>query len=419
MTTTLANLRKGLLQETGVYYSSTTTGDGAATTNVTDASLADLIASPSANQWVLITSGTYAQEDRRVSSYTAGTITVNRAYSGTIASGVTYELMPYEPSRVTDALNYARLSAYPYVHRLLDDETLFTQENQMRYTIPSTIKDVHQVYTVSHVSSSIDENLLGDDGEFEDWTSTSNPDNWTAATNLTLSEITDDDFVRHGDSACKCVANTSAGYHTYSVSTYASYGGMKLSYVEDVYCLESDRVRVGIYDGTTTTYSSYHGGNGWERLTVTAEIGSSPSELTVGVYNAAGTAHTFYRDEAILTINTRPVYQRGYELRLWKQKGNVLEFLSPPTVGQIRVLGTGYLSSVTHGTDTGTMEADDPQTFILYAEAMLYLLRQRDYRAPAQTQEWTERQLAKWMAESERRKHKFGMTIPATIRSDF
>ena len=153
-------------------------------------------------------------------------------------------------------------------------------------------------------------------------------------------------------------------------------------------------------------------------MTVSATIGASPSEITVGVQNAAGTAHTFYRDEAVLTIGTRAVFERGTPVTNWRQIDRVLELPYYPSEGrQLRIIGTGLLSSVTLETDE--MEIDDPQTRILYADAILYLLRQGDYRSPAQSQEWTERQMAKWEREGVKRRALHAMPPIPTNRSDF
>lgn len=74
-------------------------------------------------------------------------------------------------------------------------------------------------------------------------------------------------------------------------------------------------VRVGLYDGVGTTYSSYHSGSatggadadGWEWLTVTRALDSAASELALRVVGAAGTV--FYVDAA----HARP----GYLAPLW------------------------------------------------------------------------------------------------------
>lgn len=98
-------------------------------------------------------------------------------------------------------------------------------------------------------------------------------------------------------------------------------------------------VRVGLYDGVGTTYSSYHSGSatggpdadGWEWLTVTRALNASASELALRVVGAAATV--FYVDAG----HARP----GYLAPLWWA----------PEPGQIVTLGWTYQGTLATGTE--------------------------------------------------------------------
>lgn len=413
MSTTKTNLRKGMMEEIGERWASTATGG--TTVTVVDATQADLIDEPSSNQWVLMTGGTYDTVARRIASYSAGTTTVNRSFGGSIVSTDTYEKLPFKPSLITDALNNARITAYPHVYRYLDLSSRTFAENQHEYGIPTAIEHVKQVYLESFVGGDVEENLLTN-GDFED-TSGTFPTGWDTPTNITASSETDEDFVLEGDTACQCLGTTSAGSMYQSMTTYANYAGMRMSLRLYVYCETADHVEASIYDSAATTGTA-HTGKGWEWISVSYDMPASPSALKAGWTTEAGTAVTFYVKHAILTIGRRPVKGSSQLLRNWRQHDRVIEFPSSWSAGsQIRMIGTGFLSSISAETDE--MEVDYPQTEILYADAILYLLRQGVYRGPAQSQDGLIKSIGFWEGEAHRRRQRHGMGFIATNRSDF
>lgn len=76
-----------------------------------------------------------------------------------------------------------------------------------------------------------------------------------------------------------------------------SLAGEQVGFTAKVTTSTASQCRVAIYDGSTTTYSSYHtGSGGMETLTVTATLGASATQCTFRIYvEADGTA---YVDEA-------------------------------------------------------------------------------------------------------------------------
>ena len=93
MSTTLENAMLELSEQIGDDFSSTTTSGGSSTTLV-DTTLkaypADWIDATSTLMWDRITSGTYDEEERRISSLAIATGTLTTiAHGGAIASAVT------------------------------------------------------------------------------------------------------------------------------------------------------------------------------------------------------------------------------------------------------------------------------------------------------------------------------------------
>ena len=129
MTTTLANARKQLSKEIGDYWDSTSTSSGSSTTIV------DTALKAKANDWIsdapqemydLVTSGTYVDEERKISSLdnTTGTLTT-LAHGGTIASGVTYEVHRlFSASEKRRALITAAQTAFPSIFNPVRDISL-------------------------------------------------------------------------------------------------------------------------------------------------------------------------------------------------------------------------------------------------------------------------------------------------------
>lgn len=76
--------------------------------------------------FLLCTSGTNSGENRPVSDYdgtgTRGTVTVSRAFTGQVASGVSYELLRYSPDDYMAAVNLAIWQLYRKLYRMVYNE---------------------------------------------------------------------------------------------------------------------------------------------------------------------------------------------------------------------------------------------------------------------------------------------------------
>lgn len=390
MTKTYLQLRTGLSERLGDWFSGTV--DSGNTLSLADTELRDRGRKPAAGEWVLVVtvaSGSNALEIRRIDTFAEddSMITWKRAMASSMASTDTYEIHRFHPDDIKRAINAARISAFPEIRQEVDDETLYTREGLRRYALPSSIAGCPlQVYLGSHTEEVEDELLENEN--FEEWDSSSDPADWGDATALTLAQ--ESTFVWEGTYSCKCTATTSAGTLPQSISDPTDYAGQELTFSARIYCETASRVKVAIYDGTTETASTdYHGGGGWEQMSVTALMPSAPTEVTVRVTNAAGTAHVFYVDGSchLWAAKRRP--SGSYDLLLnWDIVNSVLTFpYSVASERPLRLVGLGYLSSVSAEADE--MEIDDPQTEILYAEAACYLYRQlqstQPLSAPAQS----------------------------------
>ena len=127
MSTTILNCEVELSKQLGDYWSSTTTSSGSNTTLVDTALMAK------ENDWVndldpcydMITSGTYDEQERKVSSLdnSGGTLTM-LAHGGTIASSVTYRIHRlFSASDKRTALVHSAKKAFPHIHKPIWDET--------------------------------------------------------------------------------------------------------------------------------------------------------------------------------------------------------------------------------------------------------------------------------------------------------
>ena len=151
-------------------------------------------------------------------------------------------------------------------------------------------------------------------------------------------------------------------------------------------------------------------------MEVSYNVPASPTLLKGGVTCLAGTAITFYIDEAVLTISDMPVSTPGDQQWHWRQVGDVLEFINytPPAFRPIRLIGTGYLSSVS--SDTDTMEVDPPQTDILYAGALTYLYKQLMSGSGSLNMPAVTEKLGEWLGFYEFYKRTKAVSIPTMIR---
>jgi hypothetical protein len=138
------------------------------------------------------------------------------------------------------------------------------------------------------------------------------------------------------------------------------------------------------------TDSSAHGGTGWERLTVSTNVGEATT-VSVGVAVAAGTAFSVYVDEAVLVMGQSEVIEPPWEPLLnWRwtgpvagaSNGGLLEFpYDLPEKRRLRVIARDVISSVSG--EASTVEVDSHRLEPLYAKTRAMLCGEAKLTGPA------------------------------------
>jgi hypothetical protein len=186
-------------------------------------------------------------------------------------------------------------------------------------------------------------NLLGDPG-FEDWnietsfagigTDSAINDYWIFAkaggTPPTVT-IAREGTTKHTGSYSLSLEVTGAGSGDSYARVYQEaakpdrLANQTMIFGAEVYASTSNKVRLAIYDGTTTSYSSYHSGTpGWEKLSVQYTLPASPSRLVVWLeVNPSDFTGTVYLDSTYLyvvpsAINSAAVAQLDFSSRIMR-----------------------------------------------------------------------------------------------------
>lgn len=290
MSTSLATLRQALSVDIGdtIFGScaSTTTSSGSSTT-IVDTALTPLppdFFRPGGSElpsWFKLTSGTYSGETRAFSSISTSTVTVSVAYSGTVASAVTYEIHRLcHPDLKDKVIQLACYDVFPYL------------------------------YTLSDTSTFMFGNWLID-GHMDDWSSSSALTYWTASsTTLTRTSNT----IYGGTYVC--ALSTATGYVGQSATNnpdLLQLASKTVTFRARVYATTASQVRLAVYDSVTgLTYSDYHGGTGWEWLeTDPVTIADHPSDVAFRVYYAS-IATTAYVTDCCVTGPEKYEYDISY-----------------------------------------------------------------------------------------------------------
>lgn len=135
-------------------------------------------------------------------------------------------------------------------------------------------------------------------GSFENWEHGSNlpPDSWilSGAGATVEREAT---IVQHGLYSLKLTrfgTDCNISQNIYSRYGMTYFNSRTVILGAWVYCDTAHRARLRIYDGSTTTYSSYHTGNStWQWLTVSVTLGATPSEVSGGLQLDTSNAQAF------------------------------------------------------------------------------------------------------------------------------
>ena len=415
MTTSLETLLGDLSKQIGDYWASAATSGGSSTIIV------DTALKAKANDWISdapqemydrITSLTYDEEERKISSLdnSDGTLTT-LAHGGTIATATTYEIhRMFSASEKRRALVYAARQGFPYIfERIIDDSK--TVGNWLR------------------------------NGCVEIWTVSTWPASF-AVSALTCAKNTTAPYFSRGLSSAKLTG--SAGYlyqSTTEVSELIELAGQSLTFTAEVWSDTASDTRLSIYDGTTTTYSSYHtGGDTREKLTVSATIATSPSQVRFAIHRgASSTAYTddwrvygpirdkvYIGDIGLAQDKPHRVSQAAdaaihnepwHLLHKYRVQDGWLYLHEGSANCRLRLEGIGYLNFLVSGAVStawaAVIDINSPQTEILVAEAIMYLYTQMILpNFTSGDRESFVEILNYWASELNRRRAKFGMPAP-------
>ena len=427
MSTSLLNCAILLSREIGDYWESTSSGTGSTVTVVDSA----LIAKP--NDWItdvtydLITSGSNNGEERKVSTtslLTSGTYIVGTHGTTTFGS-VTYQLHRlFEPSEKRRALITAAANIFGVCYDLVWDESVVSG---------NWIKD----------------------GSFERWSNGTSLTNWSASAIVATQGSAAGLFKHGGYSALLTgtLGSVSQGIAQFEDLKYLA--GKNVLFSAQGWCNTASCLRLSVYDGTTRTYSSYHGGgSAWtqdnprnDSFYVQANLSYNPTEVTFQVHHeiAGGTSYiddarviSGYRDRLFIRqlglakdqpsqIFIEPTYysqqEPWLEIHDWEvdEDGYLHLPTSVPNDYRLRIVGKQYLDFLASGTAStawaATINLDAPQTEILAAEAAVYLytwMSMPNYESG--TREDYQGMIGYWKEEAKRRKAKFGMTpLPSVV----
>ncbi len=422
MSTTLSAARVELSKQLGDYLAGTVTTSGDKTSLI-DSELkqyhADWI-----NDWTwdFMTGTTNEGEERRIDSLlvSSGDCTLVTAHTASVVAPSTYEI--HRLFRATEkrrSLIYAARAAFPWIHEKIWDESI------------------------------VSGNWLKD-GSFEIWTGLTALDHWTT-TNSTLTKTSTAGLFRHGGYSCKLSASIGNIKQTISNWDDLKYlAGKSVTFTVQGYCSTASALRIAIYDGTTTTHSSFRTAeSAWtedsDPLSVTAKIQDNPTAIEFHIL--LDKANDAYVDDArVICSGTQPrlfienlglaqemphqvfIESTNYSLyEPWTlihnavfdtENGYLYLPDNVPDDYRLRIKGIGYLDFLASGVSstawTATINIDAPQTDILIARAALYLYTEMAMPnfSSGDRKDYQE-MMGFWKGELRERIGKHGMPIPS------
>lgn len=332
--------------------------------------------------WALVTSGNNDGELRRVartSGYDASTttLTVTRAFSNQVASGVTVELHRNDPRVKHAAINRALQHVHPHIHRRITNETLI-----------------------------VDSILLN--GDFENTTSGAF-DNWSETGSPTVTVETTTVF--HGTNSAKVVASGATEGLEQDRTTAINLqeiAGKNITFKMRVWTATASAATIRINFGSATSESDAHDGDSsWRLLNKTVAVPTDATQVVVELRVTAG--NTAYFDTGWLEIG--PVYEYTVPNAMrtvnhveqqadeddpdgpyWK-----IDHLWPGRI--LRLRGTGPLSTLS--ADTDTSEVDEDQQQIISAVATAIAFGMLAAQSAIDDRQRLQQEEAKWMRTGE------------------
>ena len=401
-TTSRPRLRDLFSNAVGFWFGSTTTGAGAiGGTTAVDTGIQRFDTVRLVDKWLLITSGTAIGEARRISTVSASTITVGLAYSAQIASGVTYEVMTYDPDISHAALEQAIRLSYPKLYLPLRNETLIV------------------------------DNLLAnpdfETGTFTSWVNIGTPTN-AANTNRVI----------HGAQSASITASGATEgieQNLLNALDFTDYAGKTLHARAWLLATVASAGRMRVtFDGTTYTNGPFHSGDDdWEgpnthlidvTIPASATEATLSFEVTDGNVLLVDLAAAWVDPLTRYTVPTAFVYGPHLvrqQARRLEPQGDYLPLGpgNPPRAGHLLQLeGMGRLTVPT--TETTSVEVDENQAEYIVALAAVSFFRTLMGTDRAQA-DFYAGQVAYWQEEANRlgRQPGIAMTPLSAHRHDY
>jgi hypothetical protein len=325
---------------------------------------------------------------RRVEDYASATgqLTVAGANLLSEDEHVTCDLYnTFHPDDYKRAYNRARQAVFPRLAAHKDHKGIITDGDTLKYTVPSTIRQIDRVSLGQAVLASHGQNLLTDGG-FEDWSSATALTNWTLTeTGGSTSTVNQETSTTGPTNHMVLTGNYSARLYvpdrvTTLLETLTPSVGTQMAEVSMsayVYCRVASSITLSL-DGNHNT-SNYHGGTGWELLQYNTTLDINDSSFTAGFY-VIGTsvASTSYIDRAVVWAGPLSAPESMWDVV------NGWEWI-PPLDGAsdgrprdhevLRLNGRNLLSSVS--ADTDTIELDGELLDPLYMKCRQFLCEEK------------------------------------------
>lgn len=380
-----STLRPMVSRNAGFFYSSSATSDGnAGGTTVVDTTIARFDTNLLTNKWLYLTSGAASGEAQRIASVSSSTITLAVAVSVKVLSGVTYEIMSYDPLEVHQSLLTAIRQLYPTLYLPIFDETI--------------------------VVDNLVANFDFETGTFTSWSSVGSP---------TLTANTS--YFVHGSQSANIAGAAGVGMSQNLITAARGFQGINEASKKTLHvrgwlrATDASNIRLRLtFNGSTYTNGSYHQGrDDWEgpnrhRLDVT--IPADATEMTMSIEKSTGVAAqadmvvawidpiTRYTQPTSIVDVVDRILQQDNELAP-NGEYTLLNQGNTPIPGRLlRLEGKGYLSEPS--TDAGTVEISQPRAELLTAYAT-HLLFDRLQHTDAGNAVSHEKKGADWLKRAE------------------
>lgn len=323
--------------------------------SLTSAELAQFRHNELTGRWLRITqAGAKKNQVRRISGNDESAVTVLGEFAEAIAAGDTWEIHSYDPAAKFRALDRARISVFPKLCRIVEDESLYSDGESDYFEVPEAMRT--GPFTVRR--EAFDRNIRTARGNMLD------DDGWIAANGVTSVDRMNHDAIVPRIGPARRVSLAAGASATQALE--GSFDGRRIAAWGWVYCdSPAAQVKLGIEDAR----SDAHHGNGWAWLKVEHVVAAGGTP-TVSL-SAAAAAVVFFEDIEAGFGRARTMQLGGHIVHdlIRDATGAHLRLHDPVERGyQLYLRGRQIFSAL--GDDpitqsTNIMELDEPSAFVL------------------------------------------------------